>query len=220
MATIVEFCLSAADTVLGETFECVPSLSGELEQVAIADRPRIWFQGADPSEIEDALLADSSVTAFSRIMDKDDEHLYSLELVETFDDLLSELIDEEWTVLTASASNGQWFVRMRFQDRNAVRRIYEHLTDRGITVDVISLHPLAEETLGTVGLTSQQYETLVTAIKHGYFDIPRQISQQELADELDISHQALSERLRRAYKTLIAAELNATPDEDDPSVTE
>ena len=35
---------------------------------------------------------------------------------------------------------------------------------------------------------------------------------QELASELDISHQALSERLRRAYGTLVTEELDVQTD--------
>ncbi|MFB9808291.1 helix-turn-helix domain-containing protein [Haladaptatus pallidirubidus] len=44
----------------------------------------------------------------------------------------------------------------------------------------------------------------MAALESGYYDIPRGISGEELSDDLGISHQALSERLRRAYKNLIS----------------
>lgn len=215
MTTISEFCFPAAETVLGEAFERLPSVSCELEQVAIADKPGIWFQGADRHEIEDALEADSTATDFNWVTNRDDEHLYKLEFVEEFDERIAIIMNEGGTVLSASASNGSWFIRLRFPDRNAVRRVYERFDNRGITINITVIRRLNEETMGSIGLTPEQHETLVAAIEHGYFDIPRQISMEELATELDISHQAMSERLRRAYKTLVAAELDETTGEDD-----
>lgn len=36
----------------------------------------------------------------------------------------------------------------------------------------------------------------------GYYDVPRTVTLTELADSLDVSHQGLSERLRRAHANL------------------
>ena len=57
-------------------------------------------------------------------------------------------------------------------------------------------------------LSSDQHEALVAAFETGYYDIPRDVTLEELADQLGISHQALSERFRRAYEGLITAELD------------
>ena len=53
------------------------------------------------------------------------------------------------------------------------------------------------------GLTDEQYEALTMACETGSVDVPRATDLDELAAELDISHQALSERLRRAQATLV-----------------
>ncbi len=45
--------------------------------------------------------------------------------------------------------------------------------------------------------------SLIKAKEMGYYDVPRGISLSELADELGVSHQALSERLRRGHGRLI-----------------
>jgi predicted DNA binding protein len=45
------------------------------------------------------------------------------------------------------------------------------------------------------------------AYKNGYYDIPRTISTNNLADALGISDQALSERLRRGTARMIASAL-------------
>ena len=45
--------------------------------------------------------------------------------------------------------------------------------------------------------------------------MPREVTSQDLADEFDISHQALSERFRRATKNLVASTLAVDEDDED-----
>ncbi|MDF9748224.1 helix-turn-helix domain-containing protein [Natrinema salsiterrestre] len=52
-------------------------------------------------------------------------------------------------------------------------------------------------------LTSDQLEVLETAYNHGYFDVPRETSETDLADELDITQSTINERLRTAERTLL-----------------
>jgi len=52
-------------------------------------------------------------------------------------------------------------------------------------------------------LTAAQREALSAAKEHGYYEVPRKVSTRDLADELDMSHQNLSELLRRATSKLI-----------------
>lgn len=47
------------------------------------------------------------------------------------------------------------------------------------------------------GLTTRQRETLRLAADRCYFEIPRRATLADLADELGVSDQAISERLRR-----------------------
>jgi hypothetical protein len=53
------------------------------------------------------------------------------------------------------------------------------------------------------GLTDRQHEALRIAYERGYFDIPRQVSLEDVAKELDITPSSVSERLRRAQTQLI-----------------
>ncbi|AFO57577.1 MULTISPECIES: helix-turn-helix domain-containing protein [unclassified Natrinema] len=52
-------------------------------------------------------------------------------------------------------------------------------------------------------LTDDQLAVLETAYNEGYFDIPREMSATDLADELDIAQSTVSERLRTAERTLL-----------------
>jgi len=60
---------------------------------------------------------------------------------------------------------------------------------------------------GVVALTEKQQELLAVAHEEGYFDVPRGISQDELADRLGVSKSAVSQRLRRAIGELCASKL-------------
>jgi len=54
------------------------------------------------------------------------------------------------------------------------------------------------------GLTEKQRETLIAAYKHGYYDIPRKISSEELAKKLGLVDSTVVEHLRKAEKRLMA----------------
>jgi predicted DNA binding protein len=65
------------------------------------------------------------------------------------------------------------------------------------------------------GVTQLQRDTLMHAVRGGYYSIPRRMSTQDLADEFGISDQAVTERLRRAIVTLTENTLIAVQDEQE-----
>ncbi|WP_396611171.1 helix-turn-helix domain-containing protein [Haloferax sp. S1W] len=52
-------------------------------------------------------------------------------------------------------------------------------------------------------LTARQREVLETAVERGYYDIPRQVSVEALADELDCSPSTVSEHLRKVESNVL-----------------
>jgi predicted DNA binding protein len=92
---------------------------------------------------------------------------------------------------------------MRFPSREALSEYRSYLEKQGIEFRLERLYD-AERTDGDeIGLTEQQRETLLLALEMGFFDIPRQTTTAGLAEELGISNQAVSERLRRGYAGLV-----------------
>ena len=72
-------------------------------------------------------------------------------------------------------------------------------------VDFVRVGDTAVEPMGNDddrGLTPEQDEALRAAVKHGYYETPREIGTYELAEELGIPGSTLSYRLRRAEATL------------------
>ncbi|UPM45293.1 helix-turn-helix domain-containing protein [Halocatena salina] len=54
-------------------------------------------------------------------------------------------------------------------------------------------------------MTAIQRDTLATALREGYFNVPRALTIEELSDVLGISSNAASQRIRRASDSLIQA---------------
>ncbi|OAQ53789.1 hypothetical protein HTG_05865 [Natrinema mahii] len=213
MTSIADIEIPADGTGTGQLFEAVPSLTCEMERVIASSGHGLWLAGPSQSEIEAALDGADAIGRYSQISSDEDRWLYDIEFEPDTVDPFEIVLEEGGTVLSASAADGTWLLSIRVIDRESVSSLYDRLDDDDVTPTIVRLFDLAEESNSQCGLTARQYETLVAAIDHGYFEIPREVSMQELSEELGISHQALSERLRRAYRALVTAELNVTEED-------
>jgi predicted DNA binding protein len=109
--------------------------------------------------------------------------------------------------------NDGWFVRLLLPDREALNHIWNYARDNDITFDIVEVYG-NEDTSGesSYGLTEQQRAALRLAYRRGYFQEPRDVSLDEVAQELGLSSTAMSGRLRRGIRNLVAA----TIAEDEP----
>jgi predicted DNA binding protein len=95
----------------------------------------------------------------------------------------------------------------------SLSRAHKTAQEAGFQFDVQTIY---EDVRGVQhGLTEAQRETLVAAFEAGHFTVPRETSLSELAKQLETSHQALSELLRRGTGTLIESTLITHSDEGD-----
>ncbi len=202
MVTIVDIRIPASDTLFAEIVEREPSIEMDLEQTVLTDGVPIRFRGSSKRSVESALDAAASIEGYTVVSEEQEEWVYSIRCDEAFR-VLPRIVETGGTVLTASCSEGTWSVRLRYVNREDVEASLESLQENGVDVSVVAVRTISEEDLSEVGLTEEQYEALELAVEHGYFEIPREISLQELSEHLDISHQSLSERLRRAQKGLL-----------------
>lgn len=207
MSTIAEFRVPAADLLLAEAFDRLPRLVVRLESSISKSMPSLWISGATHEEIDAALEADPSVASHELLVETSDRLLYDFTCASSSRRVCDELLEEGGSLLEATGSDGSWHVKMRFADRSGLSRTHDRLDDAGTRIEIVRVAELTDDASGHPRLTPEQREALSAAFEHGYFEIPRRISMEELADELDISHQALSERLRRAYGTLVDDEL-------------
>ena len=109
-------------------------------------------------------------------------------------------------VLIKAISDGRhWQVTAYFSSSDEASSYFKRLEEtslRPLSISVESEHGVCEFRSGAA-VTPPQREALILAIQRGYFSVPKETSLEQVASELGISQQALSERLRRGTRTLI-----------------
>lgn len=207
----VTFAVPASETALGDTFERLPDVGFRLDRVAESgSRSRfapVWIDAADRSELDAALAEDPSVTVAGVLIEGADALLYELEFGERMRAMADVVFDHGGVIRDAVARDGTWRFRLLFPEEAETSIVHETLRDRGLRVEVT--HVSTAEWLDDGGLTDKQYEALRIAHRSGYYEIPRETSLENLAEQVTITYQSLSERLRRAHRELVERALVA-----------
>lgn len=175
----------------------------------------LWVRYADRADVDTALDEDDSVDSVTCLSEFDDECLYRMEWVDHVHLLLQMVTNSAATILDAYGRNDRWKLRVLYPNRDKFSKTHDFAEAHGLSFDVESIRAMDGEPAGRFGLTEDQFRSLALATRRGYYEVPRQASLTELADEMDISHQALSERLRRGMGVLVEDTLlvGAVPDE-------
>lgn len=218
MATIAEFSIPVGSFALRETLPEFPDVSVEADRIVSHSpdvvMPCLWADDGNLSRFERALAADPTVAEIRATASFDQECLYHVEWSEGIRELVREMIDHEGVILEASGRDDQWLLRIRFMTREQFDAFREYFEERipamGLTQLFTPMHP--RHTRGDV--TSEQHEALTTAAELGYFAVPRNATIEEVAEELGISHQAVSERLRRGTENVVRDVLTVEPIQD------
>lgn len=205
---IVEFRLH--HPVLEATLTGVPGVRLAWEQSNQTPdrgvRTLLWAEADDFAVLDRALEADPTVTNVSAIADTGTRRLYRMDWCgEGLEHSTWPVLVEEATIvqrITGTADG--WVFRVAFPDRAAFGRYRDFCDDHDIDYEVFRIY---EERYGPdaapdFGLSEKQHLMLSLATERGYFDVPRRVELADLADEVGISHQAASERIRRAQATL------------------
>lgn len=106
-----------------------------------------------------------------------------------------------------------WHERKVFTDFEAFTEFRTSCENNGISFDLISMSPDPSQSddLPQDGLTDRQREAVTLAVSRGYYENPRQVTTEELAEELGISQPSLSGLLRRAERQLLTDSLSTQP---------
>jgi hypothetical protein len=212
MSTIAAVELDADEFALGES---LPALDdGELEVIRVAATnestvvPYVRVSGDGLDAFEESLASDSSVETWRLVDDLGDERLYRMEWTEDILVVVHLLLEEEGAVLEMHGGQGRWRLRVLLPDRDSLTETAQFCEERDLTFAIKHIYELDGSVgRGQYGLSRDQYEVLTTALGQGYFDVPRNVTMGDLAAELDISQQAVSERLRRGHKNLLESTL-------------
>lgn len=216
MSVIAELRIPAADFELGRILNLSDDISVELETLVPAgDRavPFFWVHGVDAETFATRLRTGGGVHGVEIVEEFEDQTLYGLDWNAEDDRFLSGIREQCGQILRATGRGDRWRFELRFPDHDALSAFRTHCTDAEVTLTVAGVyHPSQPDAGPRFGLTEHQHEALTLAVEMGYYDVPRRCNTVEVAGELGISDQALTERLRRGISTLAANTVFARPD--------
>lgn len=218
MSVIVELSLPASAFQLGRILSTEGETTVSLEtMVPLGDRSVPFFRthGVSRNSFETSVREHPSVAGVHVITTHDDETLYSLDWDVDEDSFLGGVLELDGQVLEGKGRPEAWVFQLRFPSHSALSTFQEHCFDRDIPLDIKRIfNPTRPDAGPWYGLTDAQRETLAYAVENGYYSLPRRVSTKEIAEEFDVSDQAVTERLRRAIDTLVTNTLLLTADED------
>lgn len=208
---LASFSLPAEALALEHTARTVPDIEIGAERIAAHSTkwvmPCLWVSHSDFDEVEASFRSDPSVDRIVETTRFDDEAFYHVEWADEVEGRVNTYLDKEGSMLDARLHGRKWQVEFRFASREQLDEFCEHLSDEGHAFRLIGLSDPTTPHQGYEDLTPAQRNALVTAAERGYFRVPREATTDDIADELDISHQAISELLRRGTENLVLSTL-------------
>lgn len=219
MSVVADFSVPAEAFCLGNTLEAVPTATAELDRVVAHSpnhvMPFVWVIDTDRETFDAALAEDSTVSSSSVSDSFEGTYLYHMDWAPVVEERLGVVLDHHGVILEARGTGGGWRLWVRFGSREDFSGFSDHFGEFG----EVTLHRMtSQETPGGVnyGVTAKQREALLAAFDAGYFDTPRAATGDEVAEQLGITQQSVSRRLRRGIDTLIEFTLDRHRDDRPP----
>ncbi|SDJ93175.1 helix-turn-helix domain-containing protein [Natronorubrum texcoconense] len=212
MATEATFTVPSEEFPLGSVFEQLPGVTVELERIIPARDvvvPYFWVRGTAAEDIENSFAAHPGVKGIQLVDSVEDEHLLRIEWTLDYAGVLNTLTETNIALIEAVGTNQQWTFEIRGDDRSDIASFQRRCRELEIPITLTKLHALTPiETKPEAALTDSQQEALVLAYNRGYFNSPREVTMDELGEELGITQQAVGSRLRRGINQILGSSLS------------
>lgn len=219
MATIVRGYIPASEFVLEETLTTLQEVEFECERIITSGKkavmPLLWVRGIGKDTVEQAFEDDPTVENVELLSAFENEQLYRMDWVGQVQLVLQMITNSKATIMDAYGAGDQWYLRILYPNRESLSQTTEFGEEHGLTFTIETIREMDGDPTGRYGLTSAQHEALAQAVEDGYYEVPRENNLEEIADDLDISHQALSERMRRATQALIEDTILVSPQSEN-----
>lgn len=222
MGKVVELTIPTEQFALSDTFETVPDATAETVPVAAhgaeGSMPFLSVVSSEAGRLTDAIQSDETTEDVVALSGRNARQLYQISWRAPVRIILSVLLQSRGSLLSARGTADRWSLQILFPNRDAISAICENWREHGLDPSIQRVVTVA----GTFGfaelqLSQCQHDTLLTAYEMDYYDVPRGVTLEGVAEELQVSHQALSERLRRGHRNLIQTTLYESP---APLITE
>lgn len=208
MSVIAEFRVPSTDFELGRILSIDGDTTIELERlvpIGEATVPLFWVHNTTRESLVENVQNHSSVNDATEIDVFEDQTLFTLDWESTEDRLIEGIQLCQGQLLNATGTSEGWEFKLRFADHDVLTAFSTYCEDSDISLDIKYVYnPTELDAHPWYSLTAPQREAMTLAVRKGYYDIPRGCTTKELAAELGISDQAVTERLRRGIVTLVS----------------
>lgn len=210
MSVILEFTIKSDEFSLGRVLTAESDLQVSLEAIVpTGDKifPFFWVDSAEDTfaDFEERVRAHPMVRQLTRLDRLDNMSLYSATWETKPESVVSGLTASDGAILTARGTREMWTFTTRFVDHTDLETFQSYLRDHDIHIDIDLITDLTKDERSGffVDLTDDQREAIVFAVSEGYFEVPRRVDLEEIAEEFQITRQAASELIRRAEKEIL-----------------
>ncbi|MDS0295873.1 helix-turn-helix domain-containing protein [Halogeometricum luteum] len=207
MSVVVEFALPAESFPFGRSTSGDPSVRVQLERLVPLNKSRIpflWATGEDLEQFERHLRESEVVKRVEAVTRVGNSVLYQTEWDTDKETFLNGISDQDGAIMEGH-SNSEWSFTVRFPNHAALTGFHQFYQahDYPVRIDRVYSPGEASRREYGFGLTPEQRDTLMMAVEDGYFSVPRGTTLSEIADEVGVTKQAASERVRRGTETVL-----------------
>ena len=207
METVVNATVPTDQFVLEETLERIPDAELEFVRCAVhssgRSMPFLWVSTEQPGRLDGALEDDPSTERVNCLSREDSRDLYSIDWTAGAARLIDRFAEAGGSILNVRGAADQWTFRILVPDRETASETFQTWCDDGIGPSLTRVGNLSCREGDKGGLSATQHSTITQAFQTNYYDVPRGTTQEDLAAGFNVSHQAVSERLRRGHSHLV-----------------
>jgi HTH DNA binding domain/GAF and HTH_10 associated domain len=216
MTVEINIRLAANEFAFGQIFQTMSALRIEFDRIVPMGRedeylPFVWVEATEaapnPEAIEEAFTESPDITEFELLTTATEKRLYRLRWQPPEVSLLDGMLLTGGTIVEGYGEYGEWMLRLRFATQEDLSQFDTYCDDHDIDFTLDRMMDVSPPGQPHFNLTTEQLDAIRTAYNHGYYEIPRGISQKGISNLLGVSHQAASERLRRANRKIIEQSL-------------
>lgn len=174
-----------------------------------ASEQRTGFYGVTVAEpdgfelVEAAFEADGSVVDSRAVATVGCQRIYRVALSADTLLIMPELVERGGSLIGALSVDDGWLARVQTPDRSTLVAFRRFCVERDVDFRTERLYGDDELASAETGLTEPQRRLLLAAYEAGYFEEPRAITLEGLAERMGISPSAAGGRLRRAIHNLV-----------------
>jgi predicted DNA binding protein len=213
MVVYAELEVPADGFRIGQAFGRLPAVRIVLDRIVPDGEsvvPYIWVSEADSSEVLRVTREEHAVEEITVLSEETEgSTLYRVVWNRQFRDTIVQFSEANVALLSGEGTSDRWVFAIRAAERQPFSAFVDDLRTDGTPVSIIRIHEVAHPSREHTGvLTDAQREALQVAYTGGYFDEPRDQHLEALANELGISRQAFSGRLKRGLQNLLSREFD------------